>query len=424
MSDEIISALLEWNPWFDGAVPESLVGIEREYDVISYMLIPEIKILEGVRRSGKSTLLYQVACHAVVEKKKVLYVNFDDELLRKHSLSDIYYAFLQRESVDYLLIDEIQQCCDWVPFLRKFYDRKELEQIWITGSNSSLIKREYAEMLTGRNIKLAISPLSFSEYLKFKDFHHVSLPVSRQRESQIKKWFNEYLSEGAFPAIALRTVFQRELLNNYFEDFIYKDIATRHDVNISKLKGLAIYLVTNSAKLFSYRKIANLLGLHANTVNDYVSYMKEVFLFDEVYKFDYSLKAQYTNDKKIYMVDTGLANTISFRFSEDKGRMLETLVYRHLKRLGHDIYFHRDKKECDFIIKKGLEIVEVIQVSCSLSNQKTKERELEGLMDAMRTYNRKVGLILTLDESDEMVVSIDGEEHHITIKPVWRWMLE
>lgn len=129
MNDEIISTLLEWNPWYENNVPNSLVGIEREYDLTSYLSIPEIKILEGVRRSGKSTLLYQIADHAIKIGKKVLYINFDDELLRKHTLSDIYYAFLQRESVDYLLIDEIQQCDDWVPFVRKFYDRKELEQI-------------------------------------------------------------------------------------------------------------------------------------------------------------------------------------------------------------------------------------------------------------------------------------------------------
>jgi predicted AAA+ superfamily ATPase len=424
MSDAIISALLEWNPWLLDGVPDALVGIERSYDVISYLAIPEIKILEGVRRSGKSTLLYQIVQHAVSQGKSVLYVNFEDELLRTHTLSEIYYAYLQRSSVDYLLIDEVQQCGDWVPFIRKFYDRKELEQIWITGSNSCLIKQEYAELLTGRNIKLTISPLSFSEYLPFKNMRNVKLPVSKARESQIKNLFNQYLNTGAFPAIALRPVFQRELLSSYFEDFLYKDIATRHDVNLTKLRDLAIYLATNSTKMLSYRKTASMLGLHANTVSDYISYMKEVFLFDEVYKFDFSLKTQYSNDKKIYMIDTGLANAVSFRFSEDKGRILESCVYRHLKRLRYEIYFHHGKKECDFILKEASEITQVIQVTHSLADPNTKAREFSGLLDAMQTYQLKSGLILTLEESDKIELNQDGVTYQIIVKPAWKWMLE
>lgn len=424
MREEIISTLLEWNPWFEGNVPEALVGIDREYDAVAYLSIPEVKILEGVRRSGKSTLLYQIVRSAYASQKKVLYINFDDEVLRKYSLEDVYYAFLSKSQIDYLLVDEIQQCADWVPFVRKCYDRKELEQIWITGSNSSLIKKEYAELLTGRNIKLSISPLSFSEYLRFKGREPVSIPTSRKREAQVKGDFDNYLALGAFPAIALREVFQRELLNNYFEDFIYKDIATRYDVNISKLKDLLIYAATNSTKLFSYRRIAGILGLHANTVNDYISHMKEVFLLDEVYKFDFSLKAQYRNDKKIYMIDTGLANTISFRFSEDKGRMLETLVYRHLKRLKLDVYFHRGKKECDFVIKQDLDIIQAIQVTCSLSDEGTKEREIAGLLEAMKTYQLNSGLILTLDEIDEFIEKSDGQSYTVVVKPIWKWVLE
>lgn len=402
-------------------MPHVLVGIKREYEVLDYLSIPEIKILEGVRRSGKSTLLYQVVQRGFETGKKVLYINFDDDVLGRYSLEDIFYAFLEREAVDYLLIDEVQQCKDWVPFVRKCYDRKELEQIWITGSNSSLIKKEYAELLTGRNIKLSISPLSFAEYIRFKGVEKVNLPVSRKQEATLKRSFDSYLLLGSFPAIALRDVFQRELLNNYFEDFIYKDIATRYDVNVSKLKDLVVYLATHSTKLFSYRKIAGLLGLHANTVNDYISHMKEVFLLDEVYKFDFSLKGQYGTDKKIYWIDTGLANTISFRFSEDKGRMLETTVYRHLRRLSHEVYFHRGKKECDFVVKRDLEITQAIQVTCSMMDEKTREREVAGLLEAMKAYQLNTGLILTLDEEEQF--SVEGD-YTVLVKPVWKWMLE
>jgi predicted AAA+ superfamily ATPase len=425
MHDQIIAALLEWNPWLEnGQLLPKLVGIPRLYDLIPYTTIPEIKILEGVRRSGKSTLLYQVLAHALETNKKVLYINFDDELLKRYTLAEIYYVFLSRQPIDYLLIDEVQQCSDWVPFIRKMYDRKELEQIWITGSNSTLIKREYAELLTGRNIKLSIAPLSFAEYLRFKGEKEITLPVSPQRKSAIIKLFIEYRDLGAFPAIALRDVLQRELLNNYFEDFIYKDIASRHEVNVSKLKELAIYHITHSTKLFSHRRVAEALQIHSKTISDYLSYMQEVFLMDEIYKYDHSLKNQYSNDRKLYVVDTGLANAVSFQFSENKGRMLETIVYHQLKRKGLDIYFHRNKKECDFILKNGLNIVAAIQVSHSLLDPDTKTREIAGLLEALKTYHLIEGLILTFDENDEWPIVEDNCHYKIQVRPVWQWLLE
>lgn len=424
MNEEIMSALLDWNPWFEREIPSELIGINRQHSLFSFLEIPEIKILEGVRRSGKSTLLYQLVDHAQKQDKLALYVNFEDSILSKYSLSEIYYTFLEKHPIDYLLIDEIQYCQDWVPFLRKLYDNKEVAQIWITGSNSALIKKEYAELLTGRNLKITISLLSFTEYMRFKGLEDASFSVSRQKEAQIKQYFQSYLNLGAFPAIALRNVLQRELLINYFEDFLYKDIATRYNVTVSKLKDLALYLITNSTKLFSYRKIAALLHLHANTVNDYVSYMKDVFLLDEISKFDYSLQKQYSNDKKLYVIDTGLANSVSFRFSEDKGRMLETLVFQSLKRQKFAIYFHRNKKECDFLVKSGFEIVNAIQVTYSLLDEETREREIAGLLEALSTYNLHSGLILTMDETEELEIVHHKTPYKITVKPVWRWLLE
>jgi len=423
MNDAIISALLEWNPWLEGRFPPELLGFEREYNVLSYLAIPEVKILEGVRRSGKSTLLYQIAAQGISIGKKVLYVNFEDEVLRQHSLSDIYYAYLQRDTIDYLLIDEVQHCQDWVPFIRKFYDRKQLLQIWITGSNSSLISKEYSEMLTGRNLKLRIMPLSFPEYCRFKTYPELTLPLSREREVHVKKGFEDYLNFGAFPAVVLRPVYQRELLTNYFEDFLYKDIASRHDVNVSKLKDLAIYLATHSATLLSTRNLSKVLNLHPNTVSDYIAYMKEVFLFDELVKFDYSLQKQYVNDKKIYIVDTGLGNAVSFRFSEDRGRLLETSVYQALKHRKKDLYFHRGKKECDFLIKEDLEITQAIQVSHSLCDPDTKEREIAGLIDALKTYGLSEGLILTSEETDDFELTVDNTTYRIIVKPIWKWFL-
>ncbi len=314
----------------------------------------------------------------------------------------------------YLFIDEIQNCKDWVSFIRKTYDRKEIPQIWISGSNSSFIKKEFATLLTGRNITISVYPLSFKEYLSFKGIE-TTPPFSSQKESLIKSHFMQYMEVGAFPAVVLRPVLQKELLINYFEDFIYKDIASRHDVNLVKIKELGIYLATNSAKSFSYRGCASALGMHPKTIMDYCSYFYEIFLFHELYKFDYSLKNQIGSDKKIYITDTGLASAISFRFSEDYGRILENLVFNELSRQNQEIYFHKQKYECDFLIKKELKITAAIQVTKTLNDPEAKQREIRGLLEAMQSYQLTEGLILTMDE--------EGFEDRIKIIPIWKWLL-
>ena len=194
-------------------------------------------------------------------------------------------------------------------------------------------------------------------------------------------------------------------------------------MNAQKVKELAVYLATNSSKLFSYRKIAAVLQCHLNTVIDYLSYLKEAFLFEELYKYDFSLNKQLSHVKKIYCLDTGLAACVSFRFSEDKGRILENIVYCELRRRKHELYFHKQKQECDFIIKKELEIVQAIQVCLSLENPETKQRETNGLLEAMRTYKLTQGIILTYTEEGQEFIIEDDKQYTIDIIPVWKWML-
>lgn len=420
MNEEILKALFDWNPWIEGIFPKELAGFRRKYELDQYLQIPEIKVLEGARRVGKSTLIYQIIEQLLEKDESVLYINFEDEVLKKYTLNEIVSAFREQADVQNLFIDEVQNCRDWVSFIRKTYDRKEIPQIWISGSNSSFIKKEFASLLTGRNITIHVYPLSFDEYLHFKSIE-TKPPFSSQKETAIKSHFKQYMEVGAFPAVVLRPVLQKELLISYFEDFIYKDIASRHDVNLVKIKELGIYLATNSAKSFSYRGCASALGMHPKTIMDYCSYFYEIFLFSELYKFDYSLKNQMGSDKKIYITDTGLASAISFRFSEDHGRILENIVFNELKRRNEEIYFHKYKYECDFLIKKELKITSAIQVTKTLSDPEVKQREIRGLLEAMQTYQLNEGLILTLDEEGTEV--IDHENQHIKIIPTWKWLL-
>ncbi len=423
MKEAILKSLYDWNPWIKGQFPEELSGFSRNYLLEPYLQILEVKVLEGARRVGKSTLLYQVIEKILKMGDTVLYINFEDEVLKKHSLNEIVEAYQMILPVKNLFIDEIQNCPDWISFIRKMHDRKEIPQIWISGSNSSFIKKEFATLLTGRNITIKVFPLSFEEYLQFKSIKDTKLPVSSKTETLIKSHFIQYLELGAFPAVALRPVLQKELLISYFEDFIYKDIASRYEVNLSKIKELGIYLATNSAKAFSYRGCATALGMHPQTIMDYCSHFYEIFLFNELYKFDYSLKNQLRSDKKIYIADVGLAVAISFRFSEDSGRILETLVHNELKRRNKEIYFHKQKYECDFLVKKELKISEAIQVTKTLHDPEVKKREFRGLLEAIEIHQLSEGLILTLDE--EGIEEIQEKDMLLQIKiiPIWKWLL-
>lgn len=424
MKEDILQALMDWNPWLTMSFPEELLGIPRPYDLLIYLDVPEIKILEGARRVGKSTLIYQVVYHLNQMNKHILYINFEDEVLKKYPLSQIINTYSSQAPVEYLFIDEIQNCPEWVQTVRKMYDRREMKQIWISGSNSTLIKQEYATLLTGRNLTIHISPLSFEEFLLFKDIKPQKIGLSTLDKITYQKLFSEYCEYGSFPAIVSRTVLKKELLLSYFEDFIYKDIVARHNTNATKTKDFGIYLATHASKFFSFRNIAVALNLHLNTIIDYFNYFKEAFLFDELYKFDYSLKKQYLNDKKIYCLDVGLAAAVSFKFSGDKGRILENIVFSELKRRNKEIYFHKDKVECDFLIKEELKITQAIQVTFSLEDKETFDREIKGLLEALECYNHEEGLILTNSEQDKLEIEYNAKKYTVHIMPIWKWILK
>lgn len=152
MNEEILKSLYDWNRWIEGKFPEELAGFPRDYKLDQYLQIPEIKVLERVRE--KNTLFYQIVKKLLEHDKHVLYINFEDEILKKYTLKEIVSVFREIAPVQHLFIDEIQNCTNWVAFIRKAYDRKEIPQIWISGSN--IFKKEFATLLTGRNITISL----------------------------------------------------------------------------------------------------------------------------------------------------------------------------------------------------------------------------------------------------------------------------
>ncbi|MEW6104517.1 MAG: ATP-binding protein [bacterium] len=231
----------------------------------------------------------------------------------------------------------------------------------------------------------------------------------------------KYLSEGGFPEVVLSG--NLELLKQYFRDIIQKDIVMRHDVRTkSILEKMAIYLISNATKTTSIESLKKTFNISYKLSFTYLDYLKEAFLLFELPQFFYSLKRQQRAFKKIYAVDCGLANAVSLKFFEDKGRLLENCVFLHLLQQGGELYYYKTKNnlEVDFLLKDFSDKIMPIQVTWSLESKKTKNRELGSLISALDELKCKEGLILTYDEEDNILV----DNKIIRIKPVYKWLLE
>jgi len=393
--------------------------IERDISLKDYMKGNEIVIITGIRRCGKSSLL------KIISKKlneKFVYMNFDDIRLTdfkvenfediEEIVSEIYGI---KTNVIYLL-DEIQNVPSWERWVNNLYAKKI--KVFVTGSNSSLLSSEISTFLTGRNKVIKLYPFSFREFLLFKKIK-IDYQTTDERRA-VSQAFNEYFEKGGFPLVIIND--DLTLSKQYFEDILNKDIIKRYNIKkVKELKDLILYLFSNVSKTYSYSTLKQVSSIKSlSMINNYIEYLKNVFVASTINKFDYSIKKQKVSSSKFYVLDNSFLKTVAFNFSENAGKRLENLVFIELVRRGNEIYYHAKKNECDFIIKEGLKITKAIQVCLILDNAVTKKREVDGLIEAMKEYKLKEGLILTLDKEEGIVV----EDKKITIKPVWKWLLE
>lgn len=265
-------------------------------------------------------------------------------------------------------------------------------------------------------------PLSFKEFLKFRGIEAANLNVITDKtRSKILFSLGKYIEFGGFPEVFFKEEhYKRRLLNQYFEDIIYKDIVERYKTDPVKTKEVGVYLLTNAGNCISLRNIRNVTGLGIQTLSDYLSYMAEVYLIYQVPIYSHSLKEQSVNPKKIYCIDTGLRNAVSFKVSDDAGRLFENCVFIELKRRGKQVYYWKKGGEVDFLVKEGLKVKEAIQVCWRMDDEKTKKREVRSLLNAMDEFKLKSGLIIT--ESFEGLEKIDGGRSIVYV-PLWKWLL-
>lgn len=276
-------------------------------------------------------------------------------------------------------------------------------------------------LLTGRHISYEILPLSFSEFLSFKGIELKGKKDLVIKEKSILKNFDEYLSIGGFPEIVKTG--NLALLKQYYFDIIQKDIVMRYDVRQKNiLEKMGIYLITNLAKTVSIESLKNTFNLSFKAVSDYLDYFEEAFLIYELPQFSYSLKTQQQAQKKIYSIDSGLANTISFRFSEEKGRLLEQCVFLELKRKGYGVYYYKTKnnKEVDFLVRQQSRKKDLIQVCWDIGDENTKKREFDSLTQAMNELKLTNSLVLTYNSDQK----IQFKNKTITLMPVFKWLID
>ncbi|WP_294959282.1 ATP-binding protein [Sulfurovum sp.] len=432
---EILAILEDWNFW-SKPFRESFVRKTYESEVAHKASTNEIVFLKGVRRSGKSTILLNHIQNLIekgVSKENILFVNLEDprfatslslELLEEIKQAYLYYMNPQEKP--YIFLDEVQNIDGFEKWLLKEYELGT-SHLYATGSNSKLLSKEIGSSLSGRYLDIQVSPLSFREYLLF---NHVVIekPYDLIRyQLEVERHFEQYMLHGGFPKVVLTEdlLLKEAELKSYFDSILLRDIVARYKLdNFRILEQLSIFLLSSISNAVSITKMKNRLGVSHDLASRYMEYLENTYMIQSVPLFDWSLQKQYVNPRKIYSIDTGLSKRVSFEVGKRIGDMLENIVYLELKRRHSEIYYVKTAQgyEVDFLIKEYEKITHLVQVSHTLSDAKTKKRELRALIKASDELQRSNEIqlsLLTMDPSSEEIV----DDKKIQIINVLEWLL-
>lgn len=433
--EEIIGTLLLWNFW----EKEIATGTPRQSyleRIKKFLSTDEVVALTGVRRCGKSTILLQALAElfkAKVPRANTLYVNFEDpkfyNSLNIDLLDNIWQAYidyLKPKGKVYLVLDEVQKVKGWEHWVRSKYDRKENVKIFITGSNAELLSPEFATILTGRHFQLPVTPLNFREFLQFRGMNVESGKLWYVKNKvKLINLSLEYLITGGFPKVVLTEdeLLRKELLSQYFSDILTKDIVERYRVkDTSKLRNLALFYITNFTRSYSFNKVKKVadFSLSLDSVHRFSHYMENAFLISFLQRFSYSIKNQMQAQRKVYLVENGIHNAVAFKFSEDKGKLLENAVYQRLRSAYSEVYYYSENKEVDFVCKQGLKVKELYNVCYSIEDKETLLRETSALVEGMKYFKLKESSII-IAEGHKRQISEQG--FTILIVPFHEWAL-
>ena len=428
--EEIIKILNEWNFW-NRDLPYTLKRRDYENEIEKKYKTEEIIFLKGVRRSGKSTILINHIKNLLnqgVKKEEILFINLEDprfapflDLSLLEKIKEAYIYYLKPKNKPHIFLDEIQNIDGFEKWLNKEYELKS-SFLYATGSNSKLLSKEIGSVLSGRYLDILVYPLSFKEFLYFKGFQISNEFEYISKRLEIERYFEEFMEFGGFPKVVLMEdeEVKKAELKSYFDSILLRDIVARYKLdNFLKLEQLAVFLLSNISNLVSNNKLKNILNISYETIEKYMEYLQNAFLIYTVKKFDWSLKKQIVNPKKVYSIDTGLSKRVSFEVGKKKGDLLENIVFLELKRRFEKIYYYKTKDiyEVDFLVKENEKITHLIQVSLSLNNEKTLKREIRALQKAKEELKTDSELILLTLDNPQI------EHNDVKIINIVKWLL-
>lgn len=381
---------------------------------------PQAQVVIGVRRSGKSTMCYQALMQRGVH---FAYVDFDDERLngmKAEQLNDVLEVLYKiYGDFQYLFMDEIQDIDGWHLFVNRLLRQKM--HVIITGSNAKLLSGELATHLTGRNKEISLYPFSFQEFCDMKGVDTKS--VATKATAFRRAAFDEYMQQGGFPEL-LVIEDRRHYINTLVDNILKRDIEQRYKIVYkAAFEQMAHHLLNVSPSIVATQELTDLFHFKSlHTTKNYIDYLKQAYLLIGVSKYAAKSKLRIVQEK-LYAVDVAMMNMRENAFSaENLGWRLETIVLiqllRKCKLNGWDICYYKDRgSECDFLICKGNQVQQCIQVSYDISAEKTRKRELKGLKTAAQITGCKNLLLLTDHEYKDTTFEGFG----IQIRPVHEW---
>ncbi|HLF62307.1 MAG TPA: ATP-binding protein [Saprospiraceae bacterium] len=402
------------------------------------MTVPKVQTIVGPRRAGKSSLL-RLAISGLIDQgtlwDRICYVPLEDERLRADDFDPdiILQAFRElyphRTGLKdvYFFLDEIQYLNHWEYFVNRIYEQVSRHLV-ITGSNSRTLHTEVASVLRGRGLAVELLPLSFTEYLAFRDIPFRTSGAGRR--AVVLAAFRDYLVQGGFPEVVLSHEHaRRSMLQEYFNTMLYRDILDRYQpASYRYLRYVLHRIAANTGKTLALNKIYNELKSQGYKVSkdklyEMADLAEAIYLFKRISRYDPSPVRRENSDKKAYFIDNGLLNAVTAGFSSNFGALLENMVFWQLYRIYGNIhtdtiFYYKDASgECDFVLQLPDDSALPIQVCWSLRDQDTREREIRGLLRACNAVNSRTGIIITAEETGQEVrygVTID-------IRTAWEW---
>ena len=409
----------------------------KELEVLNRFIKMEISkefvnAVIGPRRAGKSFFMFNTIRKLGMRDDDYLFVNFEDDEIKSMEREEITRCIqthieIYGKQPRYLLFDEIQNLERWQSFIYSLSEKKRYS-IFITGSSSKLLSREITTQLRGRSLNVVVFPFSFREFLSVNGFKFKRI-YSSYDEAKIKNHLREYLRSGGFPQVVLKKTYGKTFFREYLNVVLYRDLIERYKIeNMDVARFLLYSAIQSFTTEFSIHKIFRQLKqkteVSNKTVYTYSAYLEEVFFAFFLRKFYFSYKKSLLSMPKIYINDTGLASNL-ISFSSDTGKFMENLVFLELKKKElnniFEIFYWKDYqgREVDFVVKEGLKVKQLIQVTYASGRDEIEKREIRSILKASKELGCKNLLIITWDFEGEEIL----ERQKVRFVPLWKWLL-